>query len=222
MVIEPRFALERGSYLAASARHSIRFAPKDDRDAHEHGAQDQKDYIQNGNKGCQDRTPTPIIPSYPGYNLNVVKRKEQDEVWFWQIGSELQRLSDQMMQMLGTTAAVTQRCWKPKVDLSETDESLEISVEIAGVDPEAISVQFSPERHAVVVRGKREPQEAHCSVRCYQLEILYGEFERVVNLPDVAVDRNAIKARFVNGMLYISVPKKEETPGRRTVPITQE
>jgi HSP20 family protein len=127
-----------------------------------------------------------------------------------------------MMQVLGTTGAVPQRSWRPKVDLAESDSTLEIAVELAGVDPEAISVQFSPERHAVVLRGKREPDAQACSLRCYQLEVLYGEFERIVNLPDVAVDRNGIKARYANGMLYISVPKREETPRRRKVPIEQE
>lgn len=154
--------------------------------------------------------------------MGFVKRKQQEEAWFWQIGTELQRLSDQMLEMVGGATAVSQRSWKPKIDLCESEEAIEISVEIAGVEPEAISVQYASERHAIVIRGKREPEKAKRSLRCYQLEVLYGEFERVVNLPDVTVDKNGIRARYTNGMLYISVPKRREVPHRRTVPITQE
>lgn len=151
-----------------------------------------------------------------------MKRRRQDEAWFWQIGTELQRLSDQMLEMVGAATAINQRSWRPKIDLCESEDAIEITVEIAGVEPRAIAVQYAAERHAIVIRGKREPEDSKCSLRCYQLEVLYGEFERVVNLPDVVVDKNRIRARYSNGMLYISVPKRREAPQRRKVPITQE
>ncbi|MCH8274703.1 MAG: Hsp20/alpha crystallin family protein [Armatimonadetes bacterium] len=149
-------------------------------------------------------------------------RKDTEEEWFWQIGAELQRLSDKVMQGLVTTASVSRRHWRPNVDMCEREDALEITAELAGVDPSDIHVHFSPERHALIIRGRRRTEGGKSTKRCFQLEVLYGEFEREIALPDIPLDRDGILARFSNGMLIITVPKREGRPQRRTIRVTEE
>lgn len=152
-----------------------------------------------------------------------MSRKSDD--WFFEIGTELQRLSDEVMRGIVATTAAARRFWRPNVDLCEREDDLLVTVELAGVDPEKVCVQFAPERNAIVVRGTRVPtnQEETSTLRCHQLELFYGEFAREVQLPDCDLDRDSTKAKYENGLLYIVIPKKKEVhKDRRTIPISEE
>ena len=133
-------------------------------------------------------------------------RREVDE-WFWQVGSELQRLSEELHRS-GPTM-VRRRYWEPRVDLTENPESLLLKAELAGVRGEDIQLVYIPESHSVVLRGVRREEEYSESARtgAYQLEIYYGEFEREIKLPEIAVEPDGIKAHYRNGFLLITVPK---------------
>jgi HSP20 family protein len=69
---------------------------------------------------------------------------------------------------------------------------------------------YIPERHAILLRGHRAEDVASDEDRVgvFQLEILYGHFEREVVLPvEVNVDVGNIRALFRNGVLIVLIPK---------------
>jgi len=136
-------------------------------------------------------------------------RREIDE-WFWQVGSELQRLSDELYRS-GRTV-VSKRFWEPKVDLLEDADNFILKAELAGIRGEDIQLLYVAERHTILLRGVRREEDFPDSSRTgiYQLEIYYGNFEREIKLPEIGVDPDGIKAHYRNGFLLIMVPKSAE------------
>jgi HSP20 family protein len=136
-------------------------------------------------------------------------RREVEE-WFWQVGSDLQRLSDEMHRFRPAIAAG--KAWEPRVDVIEDDHRIMIKAEIAGVRGEDIQLLYIPERHTVLLRGLRREEDYEDGERTnfYQLEIFYGPFQREVSLPDVSIRSDEIKASYRNGFLLVQIPKQEQ------------
>jgi HSP20 family protein len=143
-------------------------------------------------------------------------RREAEE-WFWHLGNEMQRLSEEVR---GSRPAVASaRSWEPRIDVIEEESRFLLKVEIAGVRGEDIQLLYVPERHAVLVRGHR-PEQDHsdgCRTGIHQLEILYGDFQREIALPDASIDASGIRATYRNGILLVMVPKQDEFITRRTI-----
>jgi len=93
--------------------------------------------------------------------------------------------------------------WTPPTDLYETEDSLIVQVEIAGVRQSDFSVSLFDRR--LVISGVRsDPGPLR---RAYhQLEIHFGEFRAEVELP-VAVDETQVDAEYSHGMLRVVLPK---------------
>jgi len=135
-------------------------------------------------------------------------RREVEE-WFWQVGSDLQRMSEEMHRF--RPAVATGKSWEPRVDVIEDERRIILKAEIAGVRGEDIQLLYIPERHSVLIRGLRREEDFEGGERTnfYQLEIFYGAFQREVKLPDVSVRSDEIKANYRNGFLLIQIPKQE-------------
>jgi HSP20 family protein len=135
-------------------------------------------------------------------------RREVEE-WFWLVGSDLQRMSEEMHPF--RPAFASGKAWEPRVDVIEDDHRIILKAEIAGVKGEDIQLLYIPERHSVLIRGLRREEEYEEGERTnfYQLEIFYGPFQREVRLPDVSVCSDQIKANYRNGFLLVQIPKQE-------------
>lgn len=143
-------------------------------------------------------------------------RRDLDE-WFWQVGSDLQRLSEEMHRPRRTLHG--RRFWEPKVDLIEYDSNAYmIKAEVAGVRADDIQLLYIAERHSILLRGIRREEDFPDTNRsgCYQLEIFYGEFEREIRLPEGEIEPENIRAQYRNGFLLVVVPKKVQ-PSSETI-----
>lgn len=118
-----------------------------------------------------------------------------------------------------TREAVRAVMFHPGLDMYETEDALVIKMELAGVKPEQISVTLTADDRYLLIKGERaEQQNGTPRLRCYQLEIYYGPFEREVALPtDIIVDREHISASYRDGFLLISLPKKTRTRNEKRV-----
>jgi len=94
------------------------------------------------------------------------------------------------------------RLWRPPTDVYETDEAVIIKVEIAGMNPEDIRIEFVD--RVLTVTGVRQDVDAKLSYHC--LEIPYGEFRAEVFLGG-SYAADDISAKYENGFLYITLPK---------------
>lgn len=104
---------------------------------------------------------------------------------------------------------VRQRAWAPRVDLTDLRQQFVVTFELAGVTPDQVKIIWNPDRNAIAVRGVRVGEPYPDGTAAHRLEIEYGEFYREVELPDVPLRAEAIKARMRNGMLVVVIPKDE-------------
>lgn len=94
--------------------------------------------------------------------------------------------------------------WEPPTDVIETGEEIIIIVDISGMDGKDISVLTDGE--VLRVRGtRRAPGPAKAS-QFHQLEIRFGPFERIVELPS-RVDQNKVSAQYSRGLLEVRIRK---------------
>lgn len=147
-----------------------------------------------------------------------MSRQDIDE-WLWQVGNELQRLSEEMVRT--RPAVATGKGWEPRIDVIEDGNRILVKAEIAGVRGDDIQLVYLPDRHSLLIRGfrpdEREAAQGRSSV--HQLEIFYGEFQREVRLPDVPVLVDQMKAQYRNGFLLVLLPKEQRVTITKTVTI---
>jgi HSP20 family protein len=114
----------------------------------------------------------------------------------------MDRLFNNMIPTIGLVAVRQQRNWRPPTDVYETEESMIVKVEIAGMSEQDFLVSLS--NRTLVISGVRRDPE--CKLSYQQLEIPYGQFSTEVFLP-YAVDRDEIRATYENGFLTVVLPK---------------
>ncbi len=152
-----------------------------------------------------------IPPTRPSrdckYNPSVARREVEE--WFWQVGTDLQRLSEEMHGIRPVMTAG--KMWEPRIDVLEDDNRLIIKAEIAGVRGEDIQLVYLPERHSLLIRGIRREDGYEGEPKFHQLEIFYGPFEREIGLPECTVDADNIRAHYRMGFLLVVVPKSSRT-----------
>lgn len=138
--------------------------------------------------------------------------KRESEELFWQGGNDLAKLSEELGGTRPRVAA--KRVWEPLVDLIEETERIVLKAEIAGVSTAGVEVIFIEERNSIMIRGRRDEDSESEQQRTgvYQLEILYGEFEREVRLPAVELLVAEMRAIFRHGLLIVLIPKAGVRP----------
>jgi HSP20 family protein len=111
------------------------------------------------------------------------------------------------------------------VDIHEAEDALVVKMELAGAKADDLHVSLAPDNRVLTVSGVRA--ESHTDregrVRCHQLEIYFGPFERTILLPSgLILDRDGITASYHDGFLLVSLPKRPAPPEpqRRVIPIT--
>ena len=107
--------------------------------------------------------------------------------------------------------------WSPSLDLYEDDDYYFIKIDVPGVDSKDIDVSVTND--VMTIKGeKRIEQKENADQkkgRKYQREErLYGSFHRTVPLP-TPVDSSNVKANMKDGVLHISLPKREETKPKK-------
>jgi len=151
-------------------------------------------------------------------------QRAQDDI-FNQLEREMRRLSDEALMQMFRLPGVTQEVWAPRVDVYETEDELVVKVCAAGIKPSEVDISLSPDGRHLTMRGTRteDYKEKNVRRRYHQLEVYYGPFERVINLPgDIDIDRERLRATYKDGFLKIVLPKlKEEPPPSRTIEITE-
>jgi HSP20 family protein len=101
----------------------------------------------------------------------------------------------------------------PPVDVYETDDSLEITIDLPGVDGAAVRIIGKGD--SVLIAGEKAARRARRESSFHLVERGYGHFARVVRLGR-ACDTSKARASLANGELRISIPKIAD---RRNRPI---
>ena len=144
-----------------------------------------------------------------------------------QMERDMQQLTDEAFRGFFDLPVAGGRFWTPPIDIHETTENVVVKVEIAGVRAEDLHVSLAPDDKILTIGGMRKEQnEERCGrVRCHQLEIYFGPFERSVILPQgIPIDRERLTAGYRVGFLTVTLPKLCESTllSTHAIPIINE
>lgn len=105
----------------------------------------------------------------------------------------------------------------PRVRISEDKDNFYLNLEMPGIPKE--DVKISLEDNTLSISGTKKHQNKTEDSNLIMNEIFYGEFSRSFNLSD-DIKKDSIDAEFKDGLLTISLPKKEEVkPVVKEIPV---
>ena len=97
--------------------------------------------------------------------------------------------------------------WAPAVDIYETEHELVVKADLPDVKPEELDIRV--ESNILTIRGERKFEKKVNESNYLRVERAYGAFSRSFSLANT-VNSEAIKAEYKNGVLTLTIPKREE------------
>jgi len=104
------------------------------------------------------------------------------------------------------------RSGAPKVDVIDRDAEVVVRAELPGVAKEDLDVTVSAD--SVTLKAHTSHEEKEEKGEYYRREMSYGEYQRMVALPQTVDGENA-RATFNDGVLELTLPKLEKTSRRK-------
>ena len=102
--------------------------------------------------------------------------------------------------------------WAPSVDIYENKDQIVLEAELPGMKQE--DFDLSIENNVITLRGERRFEKTDDSDNYHRVERSYGSFTRSFTLPQTVSAEDA-KAEYTNGVLRVTLPKREEAKSRR-------
>jgi len=102
--------------------------------------------------------------------------------------------------------------WAPAVDIYETPNELVVKADLPDVNEKDIDVRV--ENNLLTIRGERKFEKSVSEENFLRVERAYGSFSRSFSLPNT-VNAEAIAAEYKNGVLTVTLPKREESKPRQ-------
>jgi HSP20 family protein len=149
-----------------------------------------------------------LIPWKKSKDMPLEQREDQDALL--DMRNQMNRMFDDFferpfeLQPFGRS--LISGDFSPRMDVSETDLEVTVSVELPGMDPEDIQVTI--DRNTLAISGEKHAEKEEKGQHFYQVERSFGSFRRSISLPG-GVDEKRIEATFKHGVLKVKLPKTE-------------
>jgi len=147
-----------------------------------------------------------------------IKEKTMANLTRWDPFADLLSFPDRLNQLLnqGTHVSrgksneqsLTFANFIPPVDVMENDNNIMVQVELPGVREEDVEVRI--ENNMLTISGERRLENEEQRDNFLRVERAYGRFYRSFTLPS-NIDPENVSATFDNGILKITIPKREES-----------
>jgi HSP20 family protein len=95
----------------------------------------------------------------------------------------------------------------PRIDVAETDNAIEVTAELPGIDEKDVEVVLRDD--ILTIKGEKKSEKEEKKKDYHLIERSFGSFARSVRLPFEA-DSEAVKASFAKGILRVSIAKPAE------------
>jgi HSP20 family protein len=102
--------------------------------------------------------------------------------------------------------------WAPSVDIYENKDQIVLEAELPGMKQD--DFDLSIENNVITLRGERKFEKTEETDNYHRVERSYGAFTRSFTLPQ-SVSAEGATAEYNNGVLRVTLPKREETKARR-------
>ena len=101
------------------------------------------------------------------------------------------------------------RLFQPRIDMVDDGDALCLTAELPGMERQ--DVEILVEEDAMVLRGEKKLESTSEEQGCYRLERAFGNFQRVIPLPDGG-DTAQAEARFDKGGPSVSPRSRQRRP----------
>ena len=125
---------------------------------------------------------------------------------------EVNRLFTGNMARTFDEEGIARGAWSPSVDIYENKEQIVLEAELPGMKRD--DFDLSVENNVITLRGERHFEKKDESDNYHRVERAYGSFTRSFTLPNT-VSAEGATADYSNGVLRVTLPKREETKARR-------
>jgi HSP20 family protein len=132
----------------------------------------------------------------------------------WDPFREFSTLQDRMNRLFresygpeGREETLNNTSFAPPVDVYEDEHSVNLKIEVPGIDEKDIDVRI--ENNLLTVHGERKFEKEEKQDNFRRVERQYGSFARTFTLPTI-VDAEKVSANYDKGILKIALPKKAE------------
>lgn len=123
----------------------------------------------------------------------------------------LQQEMDDLLTQFRTAGAgngATLAVLSPAVDVSETNDAIQIRMDVPGMKPEELDIEVSG--NTIRIRGEHKEEKEEKGKTFHRIERRQGSFSRSLSLP-AAVKEGKVTADYKDGVLSIVLPKTEES-----------
>lgn len=102
--------------------------------------------------------------------------------------------------------------WVPNVDIAEDENAITIEADLPGLKPGEFNLSI--ENYRLTLTGERKFENETKRDNYHRVERNYGTFTRTFSLPNT-VNVDEVKADFNDGVLRVTLPKREEVKARQ-------
>lgn len=145
-------------------------------------------------------------------------KRPEPQPFFEQLQQEMEQLFDRFrgyppvasaLPLLGFGNGVL-----PAIDMAETEDAVEITADIPGVDANDLDVSLNGD--VLVIKGEKSDERTEDDKNYHLTERSYGSFHRQIPLGFTPAD-DAIDGHFSEGVLKVTIPKPDDakTPNRK-------
>src|SRR5580692_1210876 len=118
---------------------------------------------------------------------------------------QINRVFADVLERTGEESNLT--TWEPAVDILETEHEMVVKADLPDMDPKDRDIKI--QNNILTIRGERKFEKNVKEENYLRIERAYGSFSRSFSLANT-VNSDAIKAEYKNGVLTLSIPKREE------------
>jgi HSP20 family protein len=118
---------------------------------------------------------------------------------------QVNRLFNDVLDRSSEESSLTS--WAPAVDIYETEHELVVKADLPDVDAKDLDIRV--ENNILTIRGDRKFEKKVAEENYLRVERAYGAFSRSFSLANT-VNSEAIKADYQDGVLTLTIPKREE------------
>lgn len=128
---------------------------------------------------------------------------------FGSLQERINRMFDDTIRTLYPTDGeeLEKGTWAPAVDIYETNDSFVVSADLPGLNKDEIQIDLKD--NTLTLKGEKKFEEKVSKDNYIRVERAYGSYVRSFTLPQ-NVDPEKIKAKYKEGVLEVTIPKKED------------
>ncbi len=147
--------------------------------------------------------------------MNIIRRRQNS---FWDPVGELDRIRREIDDMFDPAAGrffsdgLFDREFSPTMDVVENKDGYLVIVDLPGVDKKDLEISVADS--VLTIKGEKRISGKKGEAKVYRKESWEGSFQRTLSLPN-GVESAKIDARMRDGVLEVSLPKREEAKPRQ-------